>query len=130
MENSKWTLLVVVGLLLLITGMQAGNTGTLAEHNSKQDSQRTDVVLERTGVYIANYASVDIKFELSSDGVNWYTYSLHPNYYSTYTFNGKAFGYVRLTTTGEGTVQYKLQNDRKYQISWNDSKRRWDIFLL
>lgn len=79
------------------------------------------------GFKILNEATVTANFELSLDGSTWESYSLKPNYVEEFTFT-KPAAVFKITTTGKGTVEYKINSNERYKIAWNVNKGIWDLY--
>lgn len=69
-------------------------------------------------------------FFLSPDGKNWTKHRLQADQIHEFS-DGKSESFtIRIPTQDKGSVIYRLETSRRYQIYWNDSKQRWDMTEL
>jgi hypothetical protein len=79
------------------------------------------------GFQIINKTNVQVNFQLSINGINWFDYSLQSGYLNNYNFY-KPDIFFRILTQGTGTAQYKINFSNRYKIEYNQAKRIFDLF--
>ena len=81
------------------------------------------------GVLIANDDGAPTPFQLSCDNSTWKNYTLGAHEEREYSCGAQSRLYVRVRSNG-GTVSYTLAARSRFKISWNESRRLWDVFTV
>lgn len=77
-------------------------------------------------IVLRNLSTVAIRYQYSSDGANWQTRVIRPNYQANLLATGsKATALVRLQTECTGEVTYRLDAANQYQIHYTEGC--WEI---
>lgn len=103
-----------------------------ASSNSSNSGSYSNSSATKTGyVYIRNTVSKTMSFSLSCDGYSYSSYSLSSYSKDSYRCGGNAV-HIRVITYTNGyeccRVEYKLNPNSSYQISYNSDKGRYDVY--
>jgi len=75
---------------------------------------------------VQNGTDREIKIQISNDDLNWAEKSLRSGYQETYTLEQSKM-YIRIYTTTDSFVHYKLDPAERYKIIFNQQDGKWDI---
>jgi hypothetical protein len=67
-------------------------------------------------------------FSLSHDRVDWTTEELLPKERGVFSTNEEGWVLIRLKTVGQEPVVHRIDHRSCYSITWNPSRRVWDVF--
>jgi hypothetical protein len=76
------------------------------------------------GIKLTNDYAKDISILLSDNGTSWDTTKIPGSAILSYTSSVK---YIRIFTSVNNFVYYKLTSGNAYDIYWNKEKNRWDV---
>ena len=75
---------------------------------------------------ITNNTTAQVRFSLSTDGVNWLDYALESGEVRDYNYN-EAQLFIKLPKPNEGVSQFKIQPNQKYKVSYNIGKSKLEL---
>lgn len=94
------------------------------------DPQRKPTVqqVDKDSYSIQNRNNIELIFQLSNDQKNWETFTIPSG--EAREFKVYRFRFIKIYTTDYNYVTYELRALKRYEIKWNSSTNRWDIFRI
>ena len=112
-----------LGLLFAIVCL----TQVLAYGQEPQDDQSGKADVASDTLLLRNAStSTRVNFSVRNGGGEWSNFSIDPLKTRTFTSTTE----IRIVTSGNKTVDYRLEYQRRYEIYWNEEKERWDVARL
>ena len=85
--------------------------------------------LSTNKIAIVNNTSSKLYYQLSFPYGDWSNQDISPNTVNSYNMQNQDFINIKVTT-GSKSVEYKLTGGKRYEIEWNYSSSRWDVYSV